>query len=110
MPFLQALGIPLLSASVTVEPIVHLTLYSYSAINNLVADLLPCVQRWLFSKRGRSAYLELQQFLDNQRRPFNDFTCTVVDKVPHHHRHHHNFFSPLIIDTVIITSASTSYP
>lgn len=80
-PFLEALGIPKLSASVKVETILSGTIHYDNELPNLVADLFPFVQLWLFRKRGREEYLELEQSLSGQDRSLADFQCMVTSKV-----------------------------
>ena len=80
MPFLEALGVPLLSKSVVTKTVYDHYFFNRS-ISNTVADMVPCVQRWLFDKRGREKYLELEHFLSSQERPVTDFKCLVLQKV-----------------------------
>lgn len=81
-PFLTALGIPRLSASVVVRIVTHQTFYG-RPITNLVADIFPYIQRWIFHKRGRQEYMELEEHLNgsNRQRKLGEFSCEVMEKV-----------------------------
>ena len=81
MPFLEALGIQKLSASISVAILPQGLLNNRPTLPNIVAGLFPCVQRWLFAKRGRDDYLLLEEHLSQQNRPLGEFICQMTDKV-----------------------------
>lgn len=83
LPFLDAMRIPRLSASVAVR-IVTQQMFFGRPITNLVADLFPCVQRWIFSHRGRAEYIALEEHLNGEarQRKLEEFSCEVMAKVP----------------------------
>ena len=81
MPVFQALGVPLLSASVVLEAVIPHRYFFDRSISNLVADLIPAVQRWVLAKYGRAKYNQLEDFLNSQRRPLSELKCIVTTKV-----------------------------